>query len=245
MSVNAEFLIADALQKLGVYAPGEALNAADYATGLSVMNQMLDGWSNQSLTCYAIKEQTLTYVPGQFQYSIGPGGFVNDTRPLRIIAVSGSCYTLDSNGNQYGIDVITQDQWNMRGSRNTNSNFPDVLFYDPQEPLGFLNFDPIPNIGYQVFFDSYLQLSELASLTSTITLPPGYQLAIASNLAVKLKPYYIAAGVQIDPLVMKEAMDSLADVKRTNIRLRTAKFDPEILSRAPGIYNIYTDGYRR
>jgi hypothetical protein len=236
-------MITDAFGKLGVYAPGEQLTAADSAQGLSSLNQMLDSWSNENLTCYAILEQNLTFVPGQFQYTIGPGGFVNGPRPLSIIPTPGSVYILDTSGNQYGVDVIPREQWNMRGSRNTNSNFPDVLFYDPQFPLGLLNFDPIPNIGYQVFFDSYLQLSDFAGLTTVLSLPPGYQLAITSNLAVALKPYYVTA--QIDPLVMQEAMTSKANVKRQNIRLNTAFYDPEILSKAPGIYNIYTDSYRR
>jgi hypothetical protein len=236
-------MITDAFGKIGVYAPGEQLTAADSAQGLSSLNQMLDSWSNESLTCYDIIQQSLVYVPGQFQYTIGPGGFVNGTRPLYIIATAGSTYTLDFNGNQYGMDVITQAQWNMRGSRNTNSNFPDVLFYDPQYPLGVLNFDPIPNIGYTVYFSSYGAFTDFATLVTSLSLPPGYQLAITSNLAVALKPYYVTA--QLDPLVMEEARTSKANVKRLNIRLNTALYDPEILSKAPGIYNIQTDSYRR
>jgi hypothetical protein len=236
-------LITDAFEKLGVYAPGEQINAADTARGLSSLNQMMDSWSNENLACYAILEQSLVFIPGEFQYTIGPGGYVNGPRPLSIISTAGSAYILDNNGNQYGMDVITRAQWNERGSRNTNSNFPDVLFYDPQFPLGYLNFDPIPNIGYTCYFDSYLQLTDFSNSVSPLSLPPGYQLAITSNLAVALKPYYVAA--QLDPVVMQEAMNSKANVKRQNIRNNVSVYDPEILSRAPGIYNIYTDSYRR
>lgn len=236
-------LIQDALEMLGEYAPGEPITAADAARGLSVMNDMLDSWSNESLTCFAILEQSLVFTPGLFSYTIGPGGAVNGTRPISLISGPGSCYILDSNGNQYGVDVITREAWNSRGSRNTNSNFPDVVFYDPQFPLGILNFDPIPNIGYTAYFDSYLQVSDFASLTTPLTLPPGYKLAVTSNLAVMLKPYFKAS--QIDPLVMQNAVNSKATIKRANIRQNTARYDPEILARAPGIYNIYVDGYRR
>lgn len=236
-------LIQDALEKLGEYAPGEPITAADAARGLTVMNDMLDSWSNESLTCFAILEQSVVFTPGVFQYTIGPGGMVNGTRPISLISSPGSCYILDENGNQYGVDVITQSMWNSRGSRNTNSNFPDVVFYDPQFPLGILNFDPIPNIGYTAYFDSYLQISEFAVLTTPLRLPPGYKLAVTSNLAVSLKPYFKSA--QIDPLIMKEAMDSKAAIKRANIRQNIVRYDPEIMARAPGTYNIYTDSYRR
>ena len=234
-------LIQDALEKLGVYAPGQPINAADGARGLSSLNQMLDSWSNENLSCVSILEQSLTYVPNQSAYTIGPGGNVNLTRPLSIIATPGSAYTVDFNGNQYQMDVVTRAQWNLRGSRNTNSNFPDTLFYDPKFPLGILNFDPMPNIGYTAYFDSYLQLSDFATLNTTLSLPPGYQLAITSNLAVFLKPYY--ADAQLNPLVLLQAAESKANVKRTNIRLNISRVDPEITARAPGRYNIYIDGY--
>jgi hypothetical protein len=58
-----------------------------------------------------------------------------------------------------------------------------------------------------------------------------------------LKPYFKAA--QIDPLVMQNAVNSKATIKRANIRQNTARYDPELLSRAPGTWNIFTDSYRR
>lgn len=240
---TARDIIQEAFEQNGTYAPGETMNAADAARGLSILNQMMDSWSNESLTCYAIKEQTVTLVPGQYAYTIGTGGDVNDTRPLSLITTAGSAYILDPYGNQYPVEVITQERWNQRGSRNTNSNFPDVLFYDPQFPLGILNFDPIPNIGYVAHFDSYLQLTDFSDLTTPLVLPPGYQLAIRSNLTIALHTFY--PNGQLDPGVMMEAAVSKANVKRTNIRLNVASYDPEIVSRSKGRYSIYTDSYRR
>ena len=244
---TAQDIIQDSLEKLGVYGPGETANDADFSRMLSLLDDMLDSWSNNSLACYTILQQSMQYIPNQFSYTIGPGGYVNGTRPLRILDVPGSVYTLDFNGNQYGMDVITQTEWNMRGSRNTNSNFPDVLFYDPQFPLGVLNFDPIPNIGYSVYFSSYLQFTSFAGLTSPLILPPGYKLAITTNLAIEAIPYFGVANLsQIEMGALeKSAFRSLAKVKRNNIRDNKAVYDPEILSRAPGIYNIYNDSYRR
>ncbi len=242
---TAQDLIQDALEMIGIYGPGQAINAADANRGLSTLNDMLDSWSNESLSCFAILEQSVTLIPGKAQYTIGMVGTpdIMATRPIRLITGPGRAYITDNNQNIYGVDVITRAQWNQRGSRNTNSNFPDVLWYDPEFPLGILNFDPIPNIGYTAYWDSYLQISDFASLTTVLSLPPGYKLAITSNLALELKPYY--ASAQIDPLVLKKAAESKANIKRSNIRQDVAVYDPEIISRAPGIYNIYNDGYRR
>lgn len=241
--ITARDIIKEAFEQNGTYAPTEEMGAGDAARGLSILNQMMDSWSNETLTCYAINEQTVTLVPGQYAYTIGPGGNVNGTRPLSIITTAGSAYILDPYGNQYPVEVITQERWNQRGSRNTNSNFPDVLFYDPQFPLGILNFDPIPNIGYVAHFDSYLALTEFANLDTPLVLPPGYQLAIRSNLTIKLHAFYPNGA--LDPGVVIEALESKANIKRTNIRLNVAAYDPEIVSRSKGRYSIYSDTNRR
>lgn len=242
-AITIRDVIQEAFEQNGTYAPGEPMGAADALRGLSVLNQMMDSWSNENLTCFAILEQICTLVPGKYAYTIGPGGDVNGTRPLSLITTSGSAYILDPYGNQYPVEVITQARWNQRGSRNTNSNFPDVIFYDPQYPLGILNFDPIPNISYDAHFDSYLQISQFADIDTNLVLPPGYQLAIRSNLTVKLHTFY--PNGPLDPGVIAEAAESKATVKRTNIRLNVAAYDPELVARSKGRYSIFTDTNRR
>ena len=42
-----------------------------------------------------------------------------------------------------------------------------------------------------------------------------------------------------------EARESKANVKRSNLRMNISGYDPEVQAKAPGIYNIYNDSYRR
>lgn len=239
MATTARDIIADALLTLGVYGPGETISAADAAQGLTSLNDMLDSWSNESLTCYAILEQHFTLQVGVPSYTIGTGGVINQTRPLRILDGPGTAYMMDPQQNRYPIDVVPQDQWNLISSLMADSNVPDTLFYDPQFPLGILNFYPTPNIGWVAYWDSYLQLSEFSNLFSSVNLPPGYNLALKKNLAVFLKPYF--QTTQLDPLVIKQAAESLGNIKRTNMRSNVAVYDPEIVSHAQSTYNVYTD----
>lgn len=245
MPVTAQDVIQDAYEMIQVYAPGQPMNAADSSRGLSVLNDMLDSWSNENLACFAIVQQELTYTPGKRDYTIGlsGGADVPLTRPINIRSGPGCAYTLDNNENIFGMDVITRTQWNMRGSRNTNSNFPDVLFYDSQFPLGILRFDPKPNIGYTAKWDSFLQISDFAGLTTPFSLPPGYKLAVTTNLAIRLQKYFSGAVTSQD--LKNEAAESKRVVKVSNRRMDVAVFDPELTARAPGVYNIYVDGYRR
>jgi hypothetical protein len=243
---TARDLITNALVKARVYAPGEQVLDADIAQGFVILNQMTDQWSNEALMTYAILEQSGTLIPGQYQYTIGAGGNFNMTRPLRILNSPGTCYILDNNGNRYNLEVVPRDRWNLIGNINqVTANFPNTLFYDPQFPLGVINLYPIPNIGWTLFFDSYLQLTDFGSLSTALSLPPGYEKAIIDCLTIELVPYFKEDTFQVPPLWMKQAMTSKGIIKRTNIRENIADYDSELISRANGSYNIYLDSSRR
>lgn len=238
-------IITDSVQKIGVYAPGETLSAADSALGLSRLNAMMDSWSNESLTCYANLEQSANLIPGQYQYTVGTGGNFNMVRPIAILDSPGSCYVLDNNGNRYNLEVVPQDRWNLIGNiTQVNSNFPNTLFYDPQYPLGIINVYPVPNINWTLFWDSRLQLMEFPALTTVLTLPPGYYSAITDSLAVELWPYFKPDGAPPPQTLIVLASKSKGNVKRSNIKEVIANFDPEIIAKAQGVYNIYTDSNR-
>jgi hypothetical protein len=232
-------IIQDALELLQIYGPGDQISAADSARALSTLNDMLDVWSNESLACYAILTQSFPLVVGQSTYTVGPGGQIDGPRPLRLIDQPGSAYLLDENQNRYLMTVLDEMRWNMQTTAVANSDLPDLMWYDPQFPLGVINIWPTPAIGFTCSFTSYLQLADFADLTSPFSLPPGYKRAITTNLALSLKPYFATA--QIDPLILDEARTTKASVKRTNMRPQVATYDPEIVARGQNTYNIYSD----
>ena len=53
---TAQDIITDSLNILGVYAAGETISDADLEQAFTRLNDMLDSWSNESLTCFAILE---------------------------------------------------------------------------------------------------------------------------------------------------------------------------------------------
>lgn len=242
MAISAQDLITDALQGIGAYAAGETISAADLALCLQRLNTMIDSWSNENLLTYAELEQSTTLIPTKYQYTIGAGGDINATRPLRIKASPGSCYIQDSNGNRYNLEVIPKDRWNLIGNiAQVTANFPNTLYYDNQYPLGIINIYPIPNIGWTLYFDSFLQLVDFGTLATALNLPPGYQAAIQDNLAVELWRFFKPDNVAIPPSTLAIAARSKGNVKRTNQRENIANFDPELISRSSGSYNIYVD----
>lgn len=236
---TASTIIQDALEMLRVYAPGETFTLPDGARGRQVLNDMLDSWSNESLFCVTWLTQTFTMIPNVSAYTVGPSAAIPGARPLRISNVSGSAYILDAAGNKYMMDVLDQMQWNLVTTAVANSDLPDTIFYDPQFPLGVINIWPTPNNSYTCSFLSLKQLDGFHTLDSPFSLPPGYKLALTTNLAIALKPYFRDA--QLDPIIIQRAMESKAAVKRNNMRPQVAVLDPELVSRGSSTYNIYTD----
>lgn len=240
---TARDVIQDALESIGVYAAGEVITDADAERALIVLNDMLDSWSNESLTCFAILEQSVALTVGKGTYTLGSGGDVA-VRPIRIIEGVGAAYIQDSNNNNYPVDVVPRDKWNLIGNRGSTvtSNVPDMIFFDPQFPLANLNVFPFPNVGgYTMFWESYLQLTDFSTLTTAASLPPGYLLALKRNLAIEVWPYFKTDESTPSPVLIESASKAKGNIKRSNTRTNVAVMDPELVSRASGTYNIYRD----
>lgn len=241
MSDTAQSIIQDSLMEIKVLGVGTILNSADGALGLTLLNEMLDEWSNESLSCFANLEQSFPLVPGKQSYTIGPvGANITAPRPLELLTGQGAAYLTDINSNRYPVNVVEQDQWNSIGRLTNTSQLPDTLFYDPQFPLGIINIFPLPLIAYTVSFDARLQLANLSNLASVFSLPPGYRAAIKHNLSIRLWPYYKQGDPT--PTIIGLALSTLGKVKRTNIRMSPSSYDSAVVSRAKSSYNIFNDG---
>lgn len=246
--------ITDSLEKIGSYAPGETLTDADAQRALTVINDMLDSWSNENLTCFAFVQQSFPVVAGQNQYLIGPytgsGPMpdINATRPTRIVHGPGAAFLLDQNYNRYPVDVVPQDYWNQIWNlQQVTSNLPNVLFYDPQWPYGEINLYPMPNYsGYVMNFNYWNPFTEFTDLYTNVALPPGYVKAIKDCAAIELGPYFKPDNWNPSSILLQIAAKSKGNVKRANLQNRqnVAQYDREVTSPTGRPYNIYSDSYR-
>jgi hypothetical protein len=243
----AEFidLAKDALMKIGAYAPGEIIDDADAELALNTADTMLDSWSTESLSCFATIEQSIVLIPTIAQYSVGPGGAINGTRPIRLKTDPGAAYLLDNNGSRYLVQVVEdQSRWNLlTGNTQVDANVPLYIFLDPQYPLAQLRVWPVPNQNWTLYFGSFQQLTDFSSISGAFSFPPGYKKAIQDCLAVELWPYFYK-GEAPPQILLSLAATSKGNVKRSNIKECIAIYDPELVSRGGGTYNVYTDQSR-
>ena len=240
---TASDVLTRASRALGYLGRTEVMSAADINDALVTFNAMLDSWSNEKLMSYPTLQRNFPLVIGKQTYTIGASGDINSTRPYDII----QAFVRDSNGNDYPIKTIPQNDWDNIGSKYITSQIPDTLFYDPQYPLGVINIFPVPLLNYTVYFDSSLDQVTMSTLTQSLSLPVGYERAYVLNLALEM----MGAGF---PCLLDEknlarltvnAMEAKGNIKRANIKEVIAEYDSAIVSRSNASYNIYSDSTPR
>src|SRR6266852_183746 len=183
MANSANDLIRRAMRSLQALGGTEVPSASEANDALEALNSLLDSWTaGEGLVAYEVLEQNFTLVPGQQSYTVGVGGQVNVARPNDII----EAYIQDGGANNFLLNIRTRDRWNIIGNRGptVTSQIPTDLFYDPQYPLGVMNFFPTPLVAYKCYFDSQLQHVIFAGLATNLSMPPGYERAFVFNLAV-------------------------------------------------------------
>ena len=211
-------IITDSLVKLGVYAPGEPISAADSATSLAVLNDMIDAWSNEYVFFYSLTTVTATLTSSKVSYTIGPtGADITAPRPARI------AYGPNEASNTISavktlMNVVSAVEWQAGPSLSVATGTPDTLYYDPQYPLGVLKVSPIPNAGGTFSFNSWVPLQSFPDLSTTYTLSFGGEEALRSNLAVALKSYF--ADTQLDQITAIRAVETKKALAYSNVNSR-------------------------
>jgi hypothetical protein len=240
---TASDIITRSAKTLGYLGRTEVLSAGDANDGLTCLNAMLDSWSNESLLSFFTLERSFTETIGQTSYTIGSGGYINSTRPSNIIRA----FIRDVNQLDYPLRVVPMDIWNDIGQKTITSQIANTLFYDPQYPLGVINIFPVPLLAYTIFFDSTNDQLDLTSLTTSLSLPVGYERAYVLNLAVDMMNAGFPCMLDQASLAAlgKNAADSKAAIKRVNSKEVISEYDSAIVSRSQASYNIYSDSPAR
>lgn len=229
---TGQTLINRASRLIGAASIGETLSAEETEAGLDALNAMLDSWRNERLMVYAIQDESLTMVSAQASYTIGTGGDLNTTRPVRIEAA----YMRASN-TDYDVDILNEREWAGIPDKTSTSDLVERIYYQPSMSTGTLYVWPVPNTANVLHLLTWTPLSTLATASTTVTLPPGYEEAIAYNLALRIAPEH---GISISPEVAEVARTSKAAIKRINSQPIKAYTELPMLVGQP-THNIYTD----
>ena len=237
VSFTASTLIAGALRLIGALAGGETLDPDDAATGLDVLNELLDGFQTESLLLYSDARTVLPLTIGQSTYTIGAtGADLTTTRPL---AVTRAGFLLP-NGYEYPLRVLTLQQYASISNKASEATYPRSVWYSATFPTGTLTVWPAPTTPVSLTLYASVALGYVTSLTDMYQLPPGYLRMLRYTLAVALASEY---GVAAPGTVLQGASEAKAAVKRQNLRLDDLSLaDVSGLGRRGRMANSVLDG---
>lgn len=223
---------------------GTTLTVTAVATGNVSLGQYLSG---SGITSGTQITKFLTGAGGIGTYQVQNSQTVASTtvttyyeRPLRINSAFVRVSNLD-----YPIKPLNIEQYELIGLKNLQGPWPRFLYYQPTIPLGNITFWPVPSSGQMhIFAETVLQ--SFTSLSDVVTLPQGYNLFLIWNLAELLMPEYGKNDPTMAQMIMKNAADSRAWVKRTNMQPpQMARFDDALISvhRANDAAWIFSGGF--
>lgn len=213
-------IITNAMKEIGAIAIDEVPTDSDAQFCLSKLNGMLGLWQTESLMVYGRDVNVYTLLPNQASYTIGIGGDINATRPTQIV----DAYVRDTNNNDYKMYVTTNSEdYSDIVSKTVNSTIPTFLYYNAGTPLGTIRLWPeLSDSSYRLVLWTWTILSEFAAVTDTVIVPPGYERALTSNLAITIAA---AFGATVAPTLAVEAVSSKGQLKKYNVVVPTMGFD--------------------
>ena len=211
MTTSAGDQINGALRLIGMLAEGETPSAATSQDSLTALNQMIDSWNTERLSVFTTQDQVFTWPVSQATRTLGPTGNFVGNRP---ILVDDSTYFKDTSNNlSFGVKIINQQQYNGIAVKNTTSTYPQVLYVNMGYPDITLTVYPVPSKTLEWHIVSVEELTQPATLATTLSFPPGYLRAFRFNLACEIAAEY---GVEPSPQVSRIAMTSKRNIKRIN-----------------------------
>lgn len=203
-------MILRALQMLGGKVVGGTLTSAEQTDYLAVLNTMLESWSLERLMVYQVLQESQALTASVGSLTIGSGGTWNTTRPIKIVD---PCFVREG-GNDYPITLIDSDAYGKIVRKTEDGSYPKYLYYDSAYAAGLatIYLYPEPKSGLTLYINSWKQLQQFSLISTTVVLPPGYQRAIESNLAVELSAGYRT----VPPETLRIAVQSKAAIKGVN-----------------------------
>jgi hypothetical protein len=234
--VTGREMISAGLRLIGALAPGESPTASEATDGLATLNRMLDSLSNEGLVIHAVtSESPLTLTAGDGSVTLGASGDIT-TRPLQIKKA-----IIRDGSTDYPVRLLTLEEYAAIPDKSLQSTHPSALYDDGGHPQRTLTLWPVPSAAHSLVLFTERALTQIATLDTSVSLPPGYDEMLTYNLAIRLSPEY---GRPVPAEVALIASESKANIKRTNHRPALLECDPSLIGIGGSSFDINTGGYR-
>lgn len=206
-------VIDSALRLIGVMGVGETTPAAESQHGLTALNELLASFSAAGIV-FGRQQLTSSITVGQGSVTFGTGGNVTTRiQGLRFVGVT-------LNGVDYQIRRIGIHEYEDFANK-TVQGLPEYAYLDNGYPLSTLYLYPRPDQTMTLFIDALTPIN-LATLTTTINVPPEMVRAVRYHLAIDLATEY---GRTIPAEIAVTADNALERARMANHNQPVAQFD--------------------
>ena len=188
-SVNQ--LINNSLYLIGELATNETPDAYMLATGLELINELINLFSADSIYIPFLSTISFNMVEGQATYTIG-NGITNDIIADRIVDLSFANYTVPSSGQGiiYPLNIITKSQYYGIVRLTPLQTRPGFIFLDKQDVRSEVTLYPAPDQPYPCQLRVKKMVDQLTEHELLTELPPFYYGFMKYALARRFISYY-------------------------------------------------------
>lgn len=229
--------VTDALREIGILAAGQTPSAEDADDGLTALNDFIDELAAHRLAIYTITRTTWTIASGTSTYSVGSGQTINRARPVYIEKIHYQDTSTDPD-TEYQMDPLTDDAYANLSQKDLTSTLPGCWYYNPTYPYGTVILYPVPTSStLQGVLYAPTAVTEVSSLATELSVPPGYRRMFKKNLALDLcSAFDVTPSAQL----VNEAAETLSRVKTANLRLMDMAVDSGALAQDYGLWRRYS-----
>lgn len=229
---TAQTIIDRSLRLIGQIGAGLSPTADETADALEALNAMLMSWRNDRLMAYAIQTQDITVSASDTNVTIGPSGDLVSARPVR---VENAYAVIDDM--TYDVRILNENEFAAIPDKTAQSDWPDRIWPQMTFPDVTIWLYPIPTTTSTLRILTRVPLTEFSTAATTVSLPPGWEDAMAYNLAVRIAPEY---ETEASPTVKEMARSTIKSIKIINSRPQKLYTELPVLV-GQYVANIITD----
>jgi len=217
-------IIRMALVDAGYLQDGDDPTSEQFSNYMNRLNDMVNFWQTQGLKLWLQYDLPIPLTAGQSTYTIGPGGSVSMTKPVRVID---NGYYLDINDIKRPLIMLSRDEY-TRLSKVTQQGPLNSYFVDKQALQLIVKFWLTPDSWTATNGVAHLtiqqQVANVSSLTDVMNFPQEWFLALRWGLADDIctgQPQAIMDRCMMKATFFREALESW-DVEDASTR-----FEPD------------------
>ncbi len=201
-------IIKRSMRLIGVLSDGETPTAQQSEDALFSLNGLMGSLGNSPQMIFARTNEAVNLVASTASYTVGPSGGLVTARPIEVLESSNLIYQ----GVTYPLVKWTLQDY-QQITVTDSGGIPTGFYAQMDMPNITLTFWPVPSEAMVFNMWSNKQITTFTSLTQQLSMPPGYDRALAFILAVEIAPEY---EIEPSPNVLRLCSQSRRMLKRTN-----------------------------